>query len=118
MTQRPRMNHRHPRPGLSWSGTGVLSFALAALVMMCGCSANYYRHAADREVYGIIGDADKKVHGKDTGFNVDTPYSKREPKSIPPEEIISDRIQDGRKFLSLDDALRLAVGNSRAYQFN
>src|ERR1051325_4993220 len=107
---------RNTRPGVSWAGTAVLCLATAALVALTACSARQYKRAADREVYGIVGDAEKKVHGKETGFNIDTPYSKRAPKEIKAGEIIADRIQDGRKFLSLEDALRIAIGNSRAYQ--
>src|SRR5258706_13587126 len=111
-----RKNRRPHRPSLSWSGTVAFCLSISVIVLAAGCTAKYHKRDADREVYGIIGGKEKKVHGKETGFNIDTPYSKREPKDIKQSEIISDRIQDGDKALSLEESLRIAVGNSRTYQ--
>jgi len=102
---------------VSCTRTVCRAAVLVAALLIGGCTARYQKASADREMYGIIGDGERSVFGKKSGFNVDTPYSKRKPSEIPPGEIVSDRIQDGRKFLSVEDALRIAIGNSRQYQF-
>ncbi len=84
---------------------------------LSACSSAHYKRSADKEVYGIITDTETNTLGRVTGFNIDTPYSKRDPREIKAGEIIADRIQSEKKFLTIGEALRLAVAQSRTYQF-
>jgi outer membrane protein TolC len=81
-----------------------------------GCSSAHHRRSADREVYGIVEQKHAQVFGRTNGFSIDTAYSHRDPKDIPPDEIIEERLARQRRLISLDEALRLAVANSRTYQ--
>lgn len=89
---------------------------LAAALFLNGCSAAYHRRQADREVYSIVQSAEKQVFGHQREFSVDTPYSGRPPHEIPAGEIIEDRQRADALLLSLDQAIALAVQNSRQYQ--
>src|SRR5579859_1364071 len=89
---------------------------LAVAVLAGGCSATHYRNSADKEVYQIIQDVDKRVFGATNIFTIDTLYSRRKPKEIRPAEIIDDRSKTNRRVLNLDQALDLAVEYSREYQ--
>ena len=99
----------------------VMACALLCAVLgaglLAGCSSAYYRTAADRQVYGILGDKELALHGSTNALHIDTPYSARDPKEIPAPEIIADRAQAGQQVVSLEDALRLAVQLNRQYQF-
>ena len=85
-------------------------------IAMLGCSAAKYEKAADREVYEVIAEREGQILGSRSLFNIDTQYAKREPGSIPPGEIIRDRLTDGSRKLTLPDALGMAVANNREYQ--
>jgi outer membrane protein TolC len=91
-------------------GTAILGLLLA------GCSTAHHRKAADREVYGLIAGAERHVLGQTNDFGIDTPYSSRDPHTILPAEIIEDRTGTNSRTLSLEQALDLAVKNSREYQ--
>jgi outer membrane protein TolC len=86
------------------------------LVLALGCTAKHYRKSADKEVYGIIQKMDQRVFGKTNAFTINTPYSARDPKTIPPEEIIFSRMVTTQRVINLDQSLDLAVRNSREYQ--
>jgi outer membrane protein TolC len=93
--------------------------ALSVLVagfLLAGCSAKHYRRSADNETYGILRAYENKIFGVTNEFTVETRYSSREPKSILPAEIIEDRSATNVRVLNLDQALNLAVLNSREYQ--
>lgn len=100
------------------SGFGIRISALTLLLLVAGfgCSPARYRRAADNEVYKIIQSAERRIFGQTNEFNIDTRYSQRKPGEIPASEIIDDRQQTNRRFLTLQDALNLAVRNSREYQ--
>jgi outer membrane protein TolC len=105
-----------------WNRTGTAAVCTAALgllllAVLSGCSNQYHRKRADRESYRLIGEAQKRVHGQTNAFTIDTSYSGRELKDIPPDEIVADRALSGKLKLSLEDALRVATTNSRQYQF-
>jgi len=93
----------------------MLFVGLAAWILS-GCSSAHYRRSADKEVYRIIQGVDRQILGLTNDFTIDTPYSKREPKTILPDEIIEDRTATNRRTLNLDRALDLAVQYSREYQ--
>jgi outer membrane protein TolC len=98
------------------TGTAALCPLLLLALALGGCSAKQHKRAADRESYGIIGDAQQQVHGERHKFTVDTPYSQRELKDIKPEEIVGGRVLTGKQFLALPGALQLSATNSRQYQ--
>src|SRR5512137_1723915 len=94
----------------------VVFWAAVGVVLLSGCTASHYRRSADKEVYGIIQQVDNQVFGRTNAFTIDTPYSGRDPKTIPPDEIIEGRTSTNRLILNLDQALDFAVRNSREYQ--
>ena len=99
-----------------YRATRLIVLLVVPAVVISGCTAKYYRKSADKETYRIIQDYDKRVFGVTNPFTIDTPYSKRDPKTILPGEIIADRTATNRRVLNLDQALDLAVERSREYQ--
>jgi outer membrane protein TolC len=91
---------------------GVLGVVLGVL----GCSSAHYRKSADKEVYRIIKEVDARVFGRTNAFTIDTAYSGRDPKTIPPSEILADRTAEARRIVNLELALALAIRCSREYQ--
>ena len=91
-------------------------FLLAALLGALGCTQAHYRRSADKEVYRIIQGAERSIFGGTNQFDIETRYSHRRPGEIPASEIIADRQQTNSRMLTLQDALSLAVTNSREYQ--
>jgi outer membrane protein TolC len=94
----------------------AISWLALSLLFGSGCSNTHYRRSADKEVYGIIQKIDKQVFGRTNVFTIDTPFSGRDPKTIPPSEIIAERTATNRLILNLDQALDLALKNSREFQ--
>ena len=102
---------------LNCSNAKVLSaILLTGLVVLLGCSQAHYRRAADNEVYRIVQGAEQKIFGYTNQFDINTRYSHRKPTEIPASEIIDDRQHTGSRLLTLQEALSLAVTNSRQYQ--
>ena len=93
-----------------------LAGLLAAAALISGCSAKHYRRSADKEVYSILQEYEKRIFGETNDFNINTPYSARHPKDIPPAEIIESRTMTNRRVVNLEQALDLAVRHSREYQ--
>lgn len=93
-----------------------LVWVVAGLILISGCSTAHYRRSADREVYRIIQQVENSVFGRTNRFSIDTRYSGRDPASIAPDEIIGDRMSTNRRVLNLEQALDLAIRNSREYQ--
>jgi len=89
---------------------------LVLALLVSGCRASYYRKSADKEVYKIIQNKQQEVFGKTNAFTIDTRYSKRPADDIKAQEILEDRLQQGKHVLTLIEALRIAVENNRAYQ--
>lgn len=104
-------------PFVQNAGAVAVLLALLAAVLVAGCSAKQHRRIADKKAYSLIGEAQQRVHGATNAFTIDTPYSARDPKAVPPEEIVADRAAAVKLQLSLADALALAATNSRQYQF-
>ena len=95
--------------------SGACGICLLGL-FLAGCSTAHHRRSADREVYGLISGAERQVLGQTNAFSIDTAYSARDPHSILPFEIIAERTVTNRRTLTIDQALDLAVRNSRQYQ--
>ena len=87
----------------------------ACLLIFTGCTS-YYRRSADKEVYKIIQQKEQAALGHTNEFSIDTPYSGRKPKDIKAQEIIHDRSRETNQTVTLQDAIRLAIENSRQYQ--
>ncbi len=105
-----------PRSQTKWVRMAVHGLAVAAAAFLFGCTAAQHRRAADREVYGIVAQAEHEIFGKTNAFSIDTPYSQREPKEVLPQELINDRQRSAVRKLSLEDALEIAATKSRRYQ--
>lgn len=67
-------------------------------------------------MYGIIQAAEQKVFGHTNRFTIDTPYSGRDPATLRPEEVLAEREETNTHRLNLEQALNLAVQQSREYQ--
>ena len=97
---------------------GPTSYALVAfsfcLVILTGCTAKHYRQRADKEVYGILQQAHREVFGTNSAFTAEI-LSSPDPEAITPAQVIGDRNATGTRQLSIEDALNLAVRNSRRY---
>jgi outer membrane protein TolC len=91
-------------------GVGLLA------VFLAGCSTTHQRDSADREVYRLIAGAEQQVLGEARAFTIDTRYSARDPRTILPAEIIDDRTVTNSRTITIEQALDLAVQNSREYQ--
>ena len=89
---------------------------IALLLLLAGCSASHYRKSADKEVYGLIQQYDRSVLGRTNDFSIATRFSDRLPDEILPAELIEERAATNRRVLHVQEALRLAVANSREYQ--
>jgi outer membrane protein TolC len=102
-----------------WKCEWVMGGAQAALlvaVLVAGCSTAQHRRAADKDVYRIIESVESQIFGITNEFNIDTAYSHRDPAAILPGELVEDRLGTGRRILTLEEALDLAVRQSRRYQ--
>lgn len=89
---------------------------IVAAVLLAGCTASHYRRSADKETYKILQNYEQHIFGQTNEFTIETRYSKRDPKTILPAEIIEDRTATNRRIINLDQALDLAVTHSREYQ--
>ena len=98
----------------NWRGLNQVT--LLALLLAAGCSQSHYRKSADNQVYGLIGEKETDSLGHTNAFSIDTRYSARKPNDIPGTEIISDRLQSGRRKINVAEALKIAVEYNRTYQ--
>jgi outer membrane protein TolC len=89
---------------------------LCAGMLFPGCSASHYRKSADKEAYKIIGQKQTGVFGRTNAFSIDTRYSGRDPEDIKSPELIQERLDSAQRKLTLAEALKLAIENSRTYQ--
>jgi outer membrane protein TolC len=94
----------------------VFGWVAVSLLLCSGCGSAHYRQSADKDVYGIIQQIDNRIFGRTNAFTIDTPFSGRDPKTIPPNEIIEGRTVTNRLVLDLEQSLDLSIKNSREYQ--
>ncbi|MBN2506442.1 MAG: TolC family protein [Verrucomicrobia bacterium] len=106
---------RHCGSHALW-GWVLRAWVLAMGAWLAGCSTGHYRKAADTEVYEIIQQAEEEVFGQHSAFTIETLYSSRRVTEIGAAEIVRQRQEPGALRLSLEEALALAVKNSREYQ--
>ena len=97
---------------------GQTSYAFVALsfclVVLTGCTAKHYRERADKEVYTILQQAHRQVFGTNTAFTAEI-LSSPDPETITPAQVIGERNATGTRQLSIEEALNMAVRNSRRY---
>lgn len=95
--------------------------ALAGACLLAGCTANQYRRAADRAAYGVIREKTPLVPNMDPQFTIERtnvisldnlPVCTNAPEFLGPDA----ESERGAHMLRLEDALAIAVVNSRAYQ--
>ncbi len=101
---------------LNFRGAARCGFFVLGLLLLAGCTARHYRKSADKETYAIVQQMEQRVFGHTNDFTINTRYSGRDPKTIPPAEILDDRSTSSRLVINLNQALVLAVQNSRDYQ--
>lgn len=94
--------------------TRVLLIVAAAL--LAGCSASHYRRSADKEVYGIIDQAEVGLFGTNSHFSIQPGLSNRPISSVSSFDVLDDRKSTNRRVLNLSQALELAAQNSREYR--
>jgi outer membrane protein TolC len=107
---------RRVLPRIFSSRAALCLIVFASCALLAGCTAKHYRKSADKETYAIVQQMEKRVFGHTNEFSIGTPYSGRDPKTIPPTEILDDRSASNRLVINLDQALDLAVKESREYQ--
>ena len=113
-----------PAVGAGWRGTamplrgGLVLLVAGACLLAVGCSRQHYHAQADKSVYGILGQKQRLLTGSTNAFTIDTAWSKREPKDIRWEELFGhSKGGGGRRVVTIDEALKLAVAGNRQYQF-
>lgn len=92
------------------------AFCAGLVLLVAGCSARRYEQAADRQVYGLIQAYERRVFGRTNAFTIATAFTGRDPATVLPAEILGDRTATNRRVINLEQALELAVANSREYQ--
>ncbi|MBI5095685.1 MAG: TolC family protein [Candidatus Hydrogenedentes bacterium] len=98
-----------------------ISILLSALMAFWGCSTAHYRQSADREAYGIIRQKTPNVPGMTPEFSIETqgaPDLAGLPALDKADEFMGDegKREIGSTVLTLEQALSIAVKNSREYQ--
>ncbi len=96
----------------------IITAVLAITVSGCKSTAEY-RADADEEAYRIIREKQKRVHGEERPYSVETEYSHRSPEEISPDEVINSRLEQTAEpvvIKSLQEALVMAVSENRDYQ--
>src|SRR5881628_349044 len=96
---------------------GVVALALLEGGAFTSCTTAHYRRSADKEVQGIIRQKEAHVLGRTNQFSIQSPYSSRDPNAVKKEEILQDRLKVEKLKPNLSEALKLAIENSRSYQF-
>src|SRR5438105_2082006 len=96
-------------------------FGVVCLLIMAGCSPNYYRKSADREAAKLIAEKTPAVPNMDPHFTLEQSTNSmldNLPVALQTNDFFGAEanIEVGAKSLSLDQALELAVHHSRNYQ--
>ena len=92
-----------------------LAVALAAcLFLLPACSPAHHVRDADREVYGIIAEKQRRVFGQERPFSIGDPVAESPPVAAPgdvPADLVAPHM-----VLAIDDAMSIAFLNNREYQ--
>jgi outer membrane protein TolC len=116
--QRPEGAGRRGTAAAPSRGWFIAPLLGLVVLLAAGCSRQYYHAQADKSVYGILGDKQRLLTGGTNAFTIDTAWSKREPKDIRWEELFGhSKGGGGRRVVTIDEAIRLAIEHNRQYQF-
>lgn len=85
-------------------------------LLFSSCTARHYRESADNQVYKIVQSVEQQIFGRTNRFSIDTDWSAQDPSFVSPESLIDSRARHGERALTIEDALDLAVAQSRTYQ--
>lgn len=91
-------------------------YLVGGVILFSGCTTAYHHEKADQEMYSILRQKEFEVFGQEMDWRIETPYSDRDPQEIPPDEIVNERLNEGKIDLNISDALAMAVQNSREFQ--
>ncbi|MGZ8899005.1 MAG: TolC family protein [Limisphaerales bacterium] len=110
-----RISDRLSRGATKFGIVAAIGICILTLVLVStGCTTKQYRERADREVYGILQQAHRQVFGTNSSFTAEI-LSSPEPAKITPDQVIGERNTAGTRELSIEEALDMAVQNSRRY---
>ena len=87
-----------------------------AILLLEGCSSDYYKEQADKDVYEILKTVENDIFGQSSDFSIDTPASGKETTGVTSTKVLNSRTKGGKIKLTLDQALDYAIKNSREYQ--
>ena len=93
-----------------------MPFLWVLLLLLAGCTARQYQQQADKSVYRILDHAEQQALGTNTAFSIERPEGPVDWKNLHPPELIQDRLATNERTISLDEAIDLAIANSRRYQ--
>jgi outer membrane protein TolC len=98
----------------SWS-------VMLLVIILAGCSTNYYRKSADKETYHIIESKSPLVPDMDPAFTIEqtnAPLLESFPASTNVQDFLGPdgERERGARVLTLEDSLGVAVKTSRSYQ--
>lgn len=90
---------------------------MVVVIFLTGCTANFYRKQADKDVYEILSKVEADIFGESKPFSIDTEHSSEKPKEVDQQQILDGRTTSRDKVvLPLDEALNYAVAHNREYQ--
>ena len=92
-----------------------LSGFLAASLLV-GCSADYHKKQADKDVYAILQQVENDIFGSSSGFSIDSKNSSASNGNNTAEKILRNRSTGEKMTLNIDQAINYAIKNSREYQ--
>ncbi|MEJ6580970.1 MAG: TolC family protein [Akkermansiaceae bacterium] len=90
--------------------------ACLVLSLLSGCTSDYYRKQADKDVYGILKKVEQDIFGTNSEFSIDTPNSGKKTGEVTSRKVLNGRSKGAKVTLTLDQALDYAIKNSREYQ--
>jgi len=90
--------------------------SIGASLSIVGCSANYYKKDADKEVYEILKKAEKHVFGKEREFTIDTKHSEKTVENTTQSDILAETQKTDVLEFDINQTLSYAAKNSRQYQ--
>jgi outer membrane protein TolC len=99
----------------------IILTSLFLVLLSAGCSNNYYRKSADKEAYGIIQSKSPAVPNMDTNFTIEA-TNVLEISSLPQVTEVDEYLGEfaererGARVLNLENALKVGIHSSRAYQ--
>jgi outer membrane protein TolC len=125
-TMKYRLNTQGARARISlpiWlQGASYALILVFSCTGLSSCTTTHYKARADREVYEIIGDKSAQVAGVTDDFSIEEFPEKDVLAGLPhtgtadPALGEASTADEGAAVLSLEEALRLAVSNSRTFQ--